>query len=134
MTDTTSQGAADAPYWEAAASGRLLLRRSRSTGEVWRHDVQPPPQADGEWFEATGKGVVRSLIVLHGADDPATAALTARVVAEIQLEEGPTMHAAIIGPGALDARTGDAVRCVFEARGQGVNVPQFLREEAGADD
>ena len=35
----------------------------------------------------------------------------------------------IIGPNALNVAIGDKVRCVFEARGEGINVPQFLLEK-----
>jgi uncharacterized OB-fold protein len=127
------QNADNAPYWDAAAEGRLLLQRCSKSGQVWFYPRQISPAtwdpADVEWFEASGKGVVHSFSIVHRASEPGYRPLTPFVVALIDLAEGARMMTNIIGPDALDVAIGDAVRCVFEARGDGVNVPQFIREE-----
>jgi uncharacterized OB-fold protein len=107
---------ANAPFWDAASEGRLLLRSSRQTGAVWCGVALFDP-VDAEWFEASGDGSI-----LRSAIDQSD------VKAEIQLVEGGRITTQIIGPGALDARIGDAVRCVYAAAGNGCNVPQFVRE------
>lgn len=119
-----------APYWDAAAEGRLLLRRCRRTGALSLGAAPPPePPEQTEWVEATGRGHVHSFTVAHIHPDAAFNRRTPYVVALIDLEEGVRMLAHVVGPSALDVAVGDAVRCVFEARGGGFNVPQFLREQ-----
>lgn len=99
-----------APFWDAAVEGRLLLRRQHA------NDV-------AEWFEASGFGRIYSLNIIE--DD----AVGQYVEALIDLDEGARMPANIVGPGAGEATAGERVRCVFEARGNGVNVPQFMRDD-----
>lgn len=129
-----ARNADNAPYWDAAAEGRLLLQRCRKTGQVWFYPRQISPATwapeDVEWFEASGRGEVHSFSIVHRASEPGYQSLTPFVVALIDLEEGARMMTNIIGPNALAVAIGDKVRCVFEARGEGVNVPQFLLEEA----
>lgn len=124
--------AATAPYWAAAAEGRLMLQRCRTSGAIWHYPRQMSSasgdQADVEWFEASGRGVVYSFSIVRRAPDPVFQARAPYPIALIDLAEGPRMLASIVGPGALAVAIGDAVRCVFEARGKGMNVPQFIRE------
>jgi uncharacterized protein len=127
------RNADNAPYWDGAAEGRLLLQRCRKSGQVWFYPRQISPAtwdaADVEWFEASGLGEVHSFSIVHRASEPGYRPLTPFVVALIDLEEGARMMTNIIGPNALGVAIEDKVRCVFEARGEGINVPQFLREE-----
>ena len=123
----------NAPYWDAAAEGRLLLQRCRRTGRIWFYPRHISPATweadDAEWFEASGLGEVHSFSIVHRAPEAAFQARAPYVVALIDLDEGARMMTNIVGPGALDVAIGDRVRCVFEARGDGVNAPQFVREE-----
>lgn len=115
-----------APFWDAAAEGRLLLRRRPGTGEALAPALDRPSGALAdaiEWFEATGFGQIHSLNIIE--DD----AVGQYVEALIDLDEGARMAANIVGPGAENAAAGERVRCVFEARGAGVNVPQFMRDD-----
>ncbi|ODT38279.1 MAG: hypothetical protein ABS55_01070 [Lautropia sp. SCN 70-15] len=119
-----------APYWNAAREGKLLVRKCRACGEFhfmprylcpkcWSHDL--------DWVEATGKGVVHSFSIVRRAPAAAFGDRVPYVVALIDLEEGPRMMANVVGEGALDTRIGDEVRVVFEDRGDGARIPQFVR-------
>lgn len=91
---------ASAVFYDATAEGRLLLRRCN----VCRHPRGPEVpmcteclSEDFSWFESVGTGHLESWVVLHsraGADgvvpDP-------RVVATVELDEGPWMASALIG-------------------------------------
>lgn len=94
--------AANAPFWEAAVEGRLLLRRG----------------GDQDWIEASGFGVIAAV----GAPD----ASAPGTPATIALDEGLSVRSVVVGPGAADAAPGQRVRCVFAAEGDGVNVPQYV--------
>lgn len=113
------------PYWEAATEGVLLLRRSPSTGAT-EIGAAPAPAPDSEWIKASGRGQIYSFSIVRRHPDPVFNAYAPYPIALIDLEEGPRMLAHIVGPSALEAAIGDPVRCVFEARGDGVNAPQFL--------
>ncbi|MEQ9123638.1 MAG: OB-fold domain-containing protein [Alphaproteobacteria bacterium] len=119
---------ANAPFWDAAAEGRLMLQRRPSTGEV-SLDLASPLAPGDEWFEASGRGVVKSFDIVTPETAPDMPRRQRYVAALIDLAEGPCMPANIVGPDALDVAVGDQVRCVFEARGCGVNVPQFVRDK-----
>lgn len=121
------RSAANETFWEAATEGRLLLQRRPSTGEV-RLDLASPLAPGDEWFEASGRGVVQSFNIVTHETAPDTPARPPYVAALIDLAEGPCMPANIVGPEAFAVAVGDQVRCVFEARGCGVNVPQFVRD------
>lgn len=84
---------------------------------------------DLDWVEASGKGVVHSFSIIRRAPSAAFADRVPYVVALIDLDEGPRMMANVVREGALDTRIGDRVRVVFEDRGEGSKIPQFVREE-----
>ena len=121
-----------APYWEAAAKGKLVIRKCRACGNLhfmprtlcptcWSHDL--------EWVEASGKGKVHSFTIIRRAPLPAFASQVPYVVALIDLAEGPRMMANIVGDGAIGTKIGDDVEVTFERRGEGA-VPQFTPAKA----
>ena len=115
-----------APFWDAAAEGRLLLQRRLDDGAVLAPslDRTPPvlPPEAAEWFEASGYGQIKRIAIVEGR-------MPARYVeAEVLLDEGALISVNIVGPGAAEADVGERVRCVYEARGDGQNAPQFVRD------
>lgn len=82
---------------------------------------------DLDWVQASGRGTVHSFTVIRRAPAQAFASRVPYVVALVDLEEGPRMMSNIVGDGALDTRSGDAVTVCFEDRGDGAMLPQFAR-------
>lgn len=113
---------AAAAYWDAASEGRLLLWREPGSKKA-RHGPMP---YGVETFEATGRGRIDAFTIVDAHPDPRLHAQTPYPIALIKLDEGPRMLARIIGPSALKIETGAPVRCVYEARGGGYNVPVFV--------
>ena len=91
---------ASAEYFDATARGELLLRRCHACGHVRGPEVPMCTDClseDFEWFVSSGTGHVESWVVLHsraGADgvvpDP-------RIIATVELTEGPWMSSALLG-------------------------------------
>lgn len=117
--------AATAPFWDAAAEGRLVLQRRHEDGAVVAPALErtPPvlPAEDAAWVEVSGMGRIKRIAIVEGRTPERY------VEAEIALDEGAMISANIVGPGAAEAEVGERVRCVFEARGNGQNAPQFIR-------
>jgi len=122
------------PYWEAARQGVLQLQRClgcrglihyprRWCPRCWSTSLEP--------VEAAGTGTVVTYTIVHQAPEESFAADLPYVLAIIQITEGPTMLANVVGPDALAVAIGDPVRVRFEDRGAGLKVPQFERITAG---
>lgn len=120
-------------YWNAAAEGRLLIRLCRECGVrhfMPRH-LCPNCWSDKlDWIQSEGRGIVHSFSIVHRAPTPVFASQGPYVIALVDLHEGPRMFANVIGEGAASVVIGDTVRVVYEDRGEGVKVPQFIREQA----
>jgi hypothetical protein len=118
------------PYWQAAAEGKLFIRKCNSCDMLHFMPRYLCPQCwseDLSWIEASGKGTVHSFTIIRRASDPAFAHLVPYVVALIDLEEGPRMMANVLGKDAIGVAIGDPVEVLFEDRGAGTKVPQFKR-------
>ncbi len=121
-----------APYWAAAAEGRLEVQRCGGCG---KHQFPPSylcrfcGAESLAWRAVSGRGRVHSFTIVHRAPTPAFRARVPYVVALIDLDEGLRMMANIIGDDAHACAIDDIVEVCFEERGDGVKVPQFRRVE-----
>lgn len=120
----------EAQYRAHLAGGRLMIQRSRSTGEYVFYPRTMLPgggAADLEWVAASGRGTVYSTSTVRrpageGGDHN---------VALVELAEGPRTMTRIIGC-ALDAvMIGMAVRAVI---GEQDGAPILLFEPAETED
>jgi len=115
-----------APYWQAAANGKLVLQRC---GQC--HVMQSIPrqycgacQSDSlVWIDACGRGSIVSYSWVERG--PTKAFASPYMLALVELEEGVRLMLNIIGPRAEQASIGDSVEIIFEARGDDrVRLPQ----------
>ena len=119
-------GPEDAPFWEAAAAGKLVLPRCRKCGTViwYPRSFCPDCHADDiEWFDAAGTGTVYTYTVSHRGMGP-WADHAPYVIAYVELDEGPRILTNIVGAEPGSVRIGDRVRAVFEPAGP-TNVVRF---------
>ncbi|MEN2419946.1 Zn-ribbon domain-containing OB-fold protein [Streptomyces rimosus] len=109
-------------YWEAAAEGRLLLRRCRADGcgaahhyprefcpRCWSEDVT--------WEEASGRATLYTWSVVHRNDLPPFGERVPYVAAVVDLAEGPRMMTEIVGCPEAGLRIGMELRVRFRTYG-----------------
>lgn len=118
----------EAPFYAAAAEGRLVLQRCPSCGRIVSYPRTLCPHChDGapEWIDASGRGTVYSFSVLHRAGSPGFEADVPYVVALVDLEEGVRMMANLMNVPAEQVEIGMPVSVTFERRADDLVVPQF---------
>ncbi len=118
--DNAQADAAMAPYFEAAAEGRLLLKRCGdcSKPHYYPRPICPFCMSDNtEWLEASGNGEIYAWSVQRRADPP-------YAIAYVTLAEGPTIMTSIVDCDLDTLAIGQKVALRFEAR-EGQQVPVF---------
>lgn len=118
----------EAPFYVAAAEGRLALQRCPSCGQIVFYPRTLCPHChDGtpDWIDASGRGTVYSFSVLHRAGSPGFEADVPYVVALVDLEEGVRMMANLVNVDKERLEIGMAVVVTFERRSEDFVVPQF---------
>ncbi|MFE7834648.1 Zn-ribbon domain-containing OB-fold protein [Streptomyces sp. NPDC057474] len=114
-------------YWDAAADGRLLLRRCEAAGcgrahhyprefcpYCWSEDVR--------WEEASGRATLYTWSVVHRNDLPPFGERTPYVAAVVDLVEGPRMMTEVVE--CEELRMGMGLEVAFREAG-GFVVPVF---------
>jgi uncharacterized OB-fold protein len=110
-----------APYWEAAARGKLLLKHCAACREYhfYPRALCPFCFSDRtEWREAADTGTIYSFSVMRRAEVP-------YAIAYVTLAEGPTMMTNIVDCDLDAIRIGQRVRLVFKLAEDGQPVPMF---------
>ncbi|MEV6670483.1 Zn-ribbon domain-containing OB-fold protein [Streptomyces sp. NPDC051162] len=108
------------PYWEAAARGRLLIRRCRAPGcsRAHHHPREICPRCWSEdvvWEEATGRATLHTWSVVHVNDLPPFSGRLPYVAAVVDLAEGPRMTTEIVDCPEHRLRIGMDLRATFRA-------------------
>jgi uncharacterized OB-fold protein len=109
------------PFWDAAAAGKLLIKKCASCGEFHYYPRTLCPfcfSDKTEWYAASGRGTVYSYSVMRRAPVP-------YAIAYVTLEEGVTMMTNIVDCDFDSIRIGQKVRLVFKASDGGPPVPMF---------
>ena len=104
------------PYWEAAAEGRLLLRRCGGCGRAHHYPREFCPYCwseDVAWEQASGDAVLYTWSVVHTNDLPPFRNRLPYVAAVVDLAEGPRMMTALVGCDPLTLRIGMALHVSF---------------------
>ncbi|POX37143.1 hypothetical protein C3486_29920 [Streptomyces sp. Ru73] len=119
------------PYWDAAADGRLLIRRCRAAGcgaahhcprefcpRCWSEDVT--------WEEASGLATLYTWSVVHRNDLPPFGGRVPYTAAVVDLAEGPRMMTEVVDCPEEELRIGMALRVRFRpGGGDAPAVPVF---------
>ncbi|MDO0933990.1 Zn-ribbon domain-containing OB-fold protein [Streptomyces sp. DG2A-72] len=91
-------------YWDAAAEGRLLIRRCGECGRAHHYPREFCPHCwseDVTWEPATGRATLYTWSVVHRNDLPPFGERTPYVAAVVDLAEGPRMMTEVVGGGEL---------------------------------
>jgi len=112
----------DEPYFQAAAEGKLLLKKCDECGEVHHYPRALCPfcfSDKTEWKEAKGEGLVYTYSVLRrGVPVP-------YCIAYVRLEEGITMLTNLVDCDFDQLKIGMKVKAVFKETESGTKVPMF---------
>jgi uncharacterized OB-fold protein len=87
------------PYWEAAADGRLLLRRCRDCGRAHHYPREFCPccwSEDVVWEQASGRATLYTWSVVHLNDLPPFGERVPYTAAVVDLAEGPRMMTELV--------------------------------------
>jgi len=117
-----------AEYWFRCAAGELCVQRCDVCGHLQHYPRTLCTQCQGNQLTlvaASGSGRVRSFTVIRRAVSAAFEPDVPYVVALIELQEGPTMMANVVNCEPERVAIGLAVKVVFEARGDALQIPQF---------
>ena len=108
-------------FWDAAAQGKLLLKKCLSCGELHYYPRAICPfcfSADTQWQEASGTGTIYSYSVMRRAPVP-------YVIAYVTLAEGVTMMTNIVDCDLDSVRIGQRVKLAFRPSDGGPPVLMF---------
>jgi uncharacterized protein len=109
------------PFWDAAAEGRLLIKRCNSCGKAHYYPRAICPfcfSADTVWQECSGEGVIYSFSIVRRGGAP-------YAIAYVTLAEGVTMMTNIVACDLDAIRIGLRVRVAWRASDGGPPVPMF---------
>ena len=106
-----------APFFDALADGRLLLRRDPASGTLHGPAATDPAFA---WAPASGEGTVVSWAVVHARDAEPV------LVGIVELDEGPWLRTRLVDIVPDDVHAGLRVRVTPVVPGEGSEpIPAF---------
>ena len=100
-----------APFWTAAAEGRLLVQRCEDCGEAVFYPRGICPHcwsARLAWEQASGLGRLKSFTTVHKPGHPGWQPAAPYIVGLVELDERPTLTSLILADGA--PAVGDRLR------------------------
>lgn len=123
---------ASAAFFDAAARGELLVKRSSVSGVVLAPETRTDPasgSSDMQPYVASGDGTLVSWAVVHRAPLPLLAGSAPYVSAVVELAEGPWLMVRLIVDEPADLHAGAPVRVRYVRSGgpdgDGEVVPLF---------
>ena len=112
----------DEPYFQAAAEGKLLIKKCNACGEVHHYPRALCPfcfSEKVEWVQAKGTGEIYTYSVTRrGGPVP-------YCIAYVTLDEGPKMMTNIVDTDLDTIKVGQKVKVVFKKTEGGASVPTF---------
>jgi uncharacterized OB-fold protein len=119
-------------FWDATATGRLLLAHCDACGTVIWYPKACCPGCGGlavSWQQASGVGTIYSFSVVHRTPGPFRDAVPF-VVAYVELAEGPRVLTNIVECEPDQVFIGQPVRVVFCDTGEGSALYRFAPSDA----
>jgi uncharacterized OB-fold protein len=119
------------PYWDAAAEGRLLIKRCDACGAAHHYprSLCPFCFSDRTRFEeASGKGRIYTFSVMRRSPTGPFA------IGYVTLAEGPAMLTNFVGCDFDALAIGQPVRVTFRTAEGGAAVPMFTPDPSGSPD
>jgi uncharacterized OB-fold protein len=116
-----------APYWQAAAEGRLLIQQCPSCGnrQWYPRALCTACGADPEWLECSGQGKVHTFTVVRQYGARPFREELPYVIAMVELDEGPMMLGAITDCEPDDVRIDLPVDVYFVKAADDIGIPYW---------
>ena len=111
----------DKPYFDAAAEGKLMLKKCNACGEMHHYPraLCPFCFGDCEWEQASGKGKVYTYSIMERANPP-------YAIGYVTLEEGPSVLTNFVEMDFKDLKIGQDMKVTFiQTEGDGPTMPFF---------
>ena len=118
----------DAPYWTAAAAGKLVLQKCSLCGKVQFFPRVACVDCFGEltWIEAKGTGNIHSFTLVRVPRNPAFKDETPIYYINVILDEGVIVESKLVGEKKEKVKLGDKVKVVFqETHNPEIKLPCF---------
>ncbi|MFE9039802.1 Zn-ribbon domain-containing OB-fold protein [Streptomyces sp. NPDC007818] len=128
MTATPEADAFTRAYWDAAAEGRLLIRRCRACARPHHYPREFCPHCWSEdvvWEPASGRATLYTWSVVHRNDLPPFGERVPYVAAVVDLAEGPRVMTEVVGVPEAALRVDMPLEAAFRTGPDGVTVPVF---------
>lgn len=122
-----------APYWRAAAEGRLLIKSCLGCGRTHWYPRQHCPHcqySETEWLTASGRGYIYSFTVVEQNRSSAFRDQVPYAIGLVTLDEGARVFGYLRSP-LEQLAVGAAVTVDFEQAGD-ASLPVFTLAEDGA--
>ena len=117
------------PYWDAAKNHKLVIPKSKTTGESFFYPRAVSPGDDMtddiEWVESEGKGKIWTFSIHHMGPSKAYKGEPPYVVALIEMDEGVKMMSNVIDVDVKDVHIGMEVEVIFDDVTEEVTLPKF---------
>ncbi|EDY47903.1 conserved hypothetical protein [Streptomyces clavuligerus] len=116
------------PYWEAAAEGRLLVRRCRGCHRAHHYPREFCPfcwATDVVWETASGRATLYTWSVVHRNDLPPFSLRLPYIAAVVDLAEGPRMMTEIVECDAASLRVSMPLEATFRRTAPDLALPVF---------
>lgn len=119
--------AISAPYWEAAAQGRLLIQECASCGNRQWYPRAMCTKCGGDvtWLECSGRGEVYTFTVIRQMGMRPFRDELPYAIAMVRLEEGPLIFGNVTDVDPDDVRVGLPVEVWFTKVDDEIGVPSW---------
>ena len=122
------------PFWDAARTGRLLIKRCLDCGHPFFYPRPFCPTCWSErveWEEASGRASLYTWSVVHVNDLPPFDERVPYVAAVVDLDEGPRMMTNVVQCAFDELVAGMPLEAVYTPISDEITIPQFRpRHEA----
>jgi uncharacterized OB-fold protein len=121
-----------APYWKAAAEGRLLIQECATCGhrQWYPRALCTECGGDPDWLECSGRGAVHTFTIVRQMGMRPFRDELPYVIAMVELEEGPLVFGNVTGCDVDDVAIGMQVEVWFTKADDEIGIPSW-RPRAG---
>ena len=118
----------EAPYWDGAQQGKLVLQECEDCGKTWFPIGPTCPHclsSNFQWKQMSGLGTISNVVIFHKGWTPYLNSKTPYAVVQVELDEGPRITANFVGEKVTAENIGVPVEAVWEKINEEISLVQF---------